>query len=137
MKFSVKDTGIGIPTEKIDRLFKPFSQVDPSTTRKFGGTGLGLAICYKLVRLMNGKIWVESKSGQGSDFVFTIKTNYPTCEGINAIHHPSLVFLKGKKALLADCNPLGSQITKSVFSEMGMNTLMAISASDTFAGYSM
>ncbi|MEO1715124.1 MAG: ATP-binding protein, partial [Bacteroidota bacterium] len=73
LHFQVIDTGIGIPQERIDRLFKSFSQVDSSTTRKYGGTGLGLAICKKLVELMNGQIWVESIEGQGSTFHFTIQ----------------------------------------------------------------
>lgn len=71
--FSVKDSGIGIPTEKQHRLFNPFSQVDASTTRKFGGTGLGLAICNKLVEMMGGNIWVESEVGNGADFQFTMQ----------------------------------------------------------------
>jgi len=72
--FTVTDTGIGITEEKMDKLFKPFSQVDSSTTRKYGGTGLGLAICKDLTELMGGRIWVEGgKKRKGTKFAFTIK----------------------------------------------------------------
>ncbi len=72
LHFSVKDTGIGIPKDRKDRLFKPFSQVDSSTTRRFGGTGLGLIISKQLTEAMGGTMWVESEEGQGSTFHFTI-----------------------------------------------------------------
>ena len=70
--FSVRDTGIGIPKDRFDRLFKVFSQVDVSTTRRYGGTGLGLAISKRLSELMGGRIWAESEPGKGSTFHFTI-----------------------------------------------------------------
>ncbi len=72
IKFAVRDTGIGIPGDKLDRLFKAFSQVDSSTTRNYGGTGLGLAISKRLVEIMNGRMWVESEEEHGSVFYFTI-----------------------------------------------------------------
>ncbi len=72
LHFSVRDTGIGIPQSKIDKLFKSFSQVDTSTTRKYGGTGLGLAISNQLAQNMGGAMWVESEEGKGSTFHFTI-----------------------------------------------------------------
>ncbi len=70
--FSVRDTGAGIPADRLDRLFKPFSQVDSSTTRKYGGTGLGLAICKSLVKLLGGSIGVKESSAAGTTFHFTI-----------------------------------------------------------------
>lgn len=72
--FSVRDTGIGIAKDKLNRLFKAFSQVDSSTTRKYGGTGLGLAISEKLVQLMGGKMNVESEPGKGTTFTFNVKS---------------------------------------------------------------
>ncbi len=71
--FTVRDTGEGMPEDKLHRLFRPFSQADSSVSRKHGGTGLGLAICHRLCEMLGGAIWLESEPGMGSSFEFTIK----------------------------------------------------------------
>lgn len=110
--FSIVDTGIGIPAEKLDSLFKAFSQVDSSTTRKYGGSGLGLSISKQLVHLMGGKIWVESTLGKGSAFNFTIRVKH----GVNANHNSHLSLdlqaLEGKKVLIVDNNQTNLTILK-------------------------
>lgn len=110
LEFSVKDTGIGIPSNKINFLFSPFTQVDASTTRKYGGTGLGLAISSSLVQLMNGKIWVISEEGIGSDFHFTIQTRSSTPSEENNQVYKSLQSLPGKSVLIVDDNATNRKI---------------------------
>ncbi len=103
IRISVRDTGIGIPVDRVDRLFKPFSQVDSSTTRHFGGTGLGLAICKRLAELMGGRIWVESEEGQGSTFHLLLRTQAARTEGPAPV--PALGDkLQGKKILFVEDN---------------------------------
>jgi signal transduction histidine kinase/ligand-binding sensor domain-containing protein/DNA-binding response OmpR family regulator len=102
LRFAVRDTGIGIPEDKLNRLFKAFSQVDASTTRKYGGTGLGLAISEKLVGLMGGNIWIESTVGKGTTFFFTIKTRLSEQQPTTYIYEKDA--LKNKKILVVDDN---------------------------------
>lgn len=109
--FEVRDTGIGIQAEKLDRLFKAFSQVDSSTTRKFGGTGLGLVISEKLVRLMGGKIKVISEYGKGSVFSFTLPVK-PGNHTISDFENASIGDLSGKKILIVDDNETNRTILK-------------------------
>lgn len=109
--FEVRDTGIGIPPEKLDRLFKAFSQVDASTTRKYGGTGLGLVISENLVKLMGGEIWVTSEAGKGSTFSFTVKVK----EAQNSIKqyvHLNTSTNNGKSILVVDDNLTNLRILK-------------------------
>ncbi|MDB6023805.1 MAG: multi-sensor hybrid histidine kinase, partial [Verrucomicrobiales bacterium] len=101
LHFCVRDTGIGIPPDKIDRLFKSFSQVDSSTTRQYGGTGLGLAICKRLAELMDGRIWVESESGKGSQFHFVVALETDSV----AKEVPTLLSSTPKRLLVIQKNP--------------------------------
>jgi signal transduction histidine kinase/HPt (histidine-containing phosphotransfer) domain-containing protein len=109
LHFSVQDTGIGIPLDKQDRLFKQFSQVDGSTTRHYGGTGLGLAISRRLTELMGGRIWVESDLGKGATFHFNISfdvdPNYTPARRLT----PPLQFT-GKRLLVIEDNATNRQI---------------------------
>jgi two-component system sensor histidine kinase/response regulator len=100
LRFSVIDTGMGIPPERRDRLFRAFSQLDASTTRRFGGTGLGLAICKQVVELMGGNIAVESTEGKGSTFWFTASLAHRQA----GVTPPTPVDLKGLRALAIDDN---------------------------------
>jgi PAS domain S-box-containing protein len=97
VQFSITDTGIGIPEERMDRLFKSFSQVDASTTRLYGGTGLGLAISKQLVEMMGGRIWMESELGAGSTFHFTIVGRAMELPGTDGVAE-----LAGKRILIVD-----------------------------------
>ncbi len=109
VRFAVRDTGIGIPAERMDRLFKSFSQVDSSTTRMYGGTGLGLAISRRLAELMDGTMWVESTPGEGSTFFFTISAvAVPTQARIwQRSVQPSLV---GHRVLIVDDNETNRRV---------------------------
>lgn len=112
LEFEVRDTGIGIPANKLERLFKAFSQVDSSTTRKYGGTGLGLAICEKLVTLMGGMIKVKSEEGQGSTFSFTIQTK-PGIKLLQTYTQPNMNDQEGKRILVVDDNLTNRAILKN------------------------
>ncbi len=100
LEFRVTDTGIGIPPERVGALFEAFTQVDASTTRKYGGTGLGLAICKRLVELMGGKLGVESEPGKGSTFWFTIAA--PATELAQSLDVTDAGVLEGKRVLVVD-----------------------------------
>ena len=103
LQFKVRDTGIGIPADRMDRLFQSFSQVDASTTRRFGGTGLGLAISKRLSEMMGGSMWVESKVGQGSTFHFNIQATAVSAPARPYLRENQPV-LQGKKVLIVDDN---------------------------------
>ena len=117
--FSVKDTGIGIPEDKIERLFKLFSQVDSSTTRKYGGTGLGLAICKRLVNLMGGDVWVESEDSKGSVFYFNLPLKEALAVELTEIEPKGSIF-KDKRVLLVDDNHTNLRILSFQCTAWGM-----------------
>ncbi len=103
LHFAVRDTGIGIPEDRLNRLFNSFSQVDASTTRKFGGTGLGLAISRRLANLMGGEMWVESTEGVGSTFHFTIVVE-AFVDTLNSEQEHTHLPLQNKSVLIVDDN---------------------------------
>ncbi|TAK97248.1 MAG: hybrid sensor histidine kinase/response regulator, partial [Verrucomicrobia bacterium] len=126
LHFSVRDTGIGIAPDKLARLFKPFSQAETSTARKFGGTGLGLTICKRLVELMGGKMWAESVHGKGSTFHFTL----PLQSVPNAVPSPesALPQLANLRLLIVDDNPTNCRILTLQTGKWGMIPRVAASA---------
>ena len=118
LEVCVKDTGIGIPPDKLDRLFQAFSQVDSSTARRFGGTGLGLAISRRLVEAMGGKLWVESEAGIGARFYFSLVTEAaPPVQSASTAQRPEL---RGKRALLVDDNVTNLRILSLQAGRWGM-----------------
>jgi two-component system sensor histidine kinase/response regulator len=123
--FIVRDTGIGIPAEKIDHLFKAFSQLDSSTTRKYGGTGLGLVICKKLVSMMGGSVHVISHADVGSEFSFTIRTR-PGKEEIKKGKN-QMSDHEGKKILVVDDNLTNLAILKSQLEQWKLIPVLASS----------
>jgi len=155
IRFSVSDTGIGIPADRQDILFSPFSQVDGSTTRKYGGTGLGLAISKQLAELMGGEIGLESKEGIGSTFWFTIvfekqmtrpkPADNGTIEimggaGVNGIETDpplSRSFKRKIRILVAEDNPVNQKVAQALLRKMGFssdvvaNGMEAVSALQT------
>ncbi|MEM8857470.1 MAG: response regulator [Chloroflexota bacterium] len=127
--FKIIDTGIGIPQDKIGRLFKVFSQVDESTTRQYGGTGLGLAISKKLVEMMNGEMWVESVVNEGSTFHFQITANGSFEQQPEYMRSNQSKF-KDMKALVVDDNAINRRIFDLQLSSWGIKSVSVESAKD-------
>ena len=121
----MRDTGIGIAPEKQASIFDPFSQADGSTTRKYGGTGLGLTISKRLVKMMGGEIWTESKPGRGSTFHFTARV------GVNPERpeapSPFSDVLKGVKVLVVDDNATNRRILSTMLARWKMRVSVAAS----------
>ncbi len=129
VQFVVRDTGIGLSAEQIDHLFKPFTQADSSTSRKFGGTGLGLAICKRLVQMMDGDIWIESKPDEGSDFKFTAKfgigNEASNSEDDSETFPIARQHLLNKHILLVEDNPFNQQVAKELLENISVNVTVA------------
>jgi PAS domain S-box-containing protein len=132
LHFSVRDTGIGIPREAEGRLFTSFTQVDASTTRKYGGTGLGLAISKRLAEIMGGRMWVESEPGRGSTFHFTIRAEWLASgpRPFAAVAHPQL---RGKRALVVESNEPSRRILATLAAKWGMVTTLEESGAAALA----
>lgn len=116
VRFEVTDTGIGIPADKVGKLFQPFAQVDASTTRRFGGTGLGLDISRRLVEMMHGTIGVKSVLGEGSTFFFELPLAASTVDA-RAEHH---VALAGRRVLIVDDTEANRLLLREIASSWGM-----------------
>jgi CheY-like chemotaxis protein len=121
LQFTVSDTGIGIPPEKQDVIFEPFSQADASTTRKYGGTGLGLTISTRLVGMMGGKIWVESEPGRGTRFHFTARLGVADAQAIKVGTIAPPEMLRGVKVLVVDDNRTNRGILEGMLKRWEMN----------------
>jgi len=127
LRFAVKDTGIGIPNDKFDALFASFTQVDASTTRKYGGTGLGLAISKQLVELMGGEIGVNSKENMGTEFWFCINFSKSDKTGINSDNRKiPFVDISSTRILIVDDNKTNRKVILSQLNHWGCDRAIAI-----------
>jgi len=126
--FSVKDSGIGIPQDKQQKIFDAFTQADGSTTRAYGGTGLGLAICTQLVRMMGGAIGVQSQPGQGSVFSFTAA--FELAQEISPLHRADRSDLASLEVLVVDDNRTNLRILSEMFANWGMRPTAVESAAE-------
>ncbi len=133
--FSVHDTGIGIPAGKLSSLFQAFSQVDTSTTRKYGGTGLGLAISSQLVKLMGGRIWVESQEGRGSTFHFTARFGLSTTPALRQAP-VELDKIKGLPILVVDDNATNRRILQDLLTHWEMEPTVVEGGREALAAMS-
>jgi two-component system sensor histidine kinase/response regulator len=131
LQFSVRDTGIGMTAEQQNRLFQAFSQADTSTTRKYGGTGLGLTISKRLVNMMGGEIWTESKPGQGTTFNFTADFGLGK-QTVKKRFEPS-PDLRGLKVLVVDDNATSREILQDILESFSFEVDLAASGKEALA----
>lgn len=144
LKVSVKDTGIGIKQEMLTTIFSPFTQVEPFITRQYGGTGLGLSICKQLVKIMDGEIWVESKEGSGTCFIFTAGFGLHHGEQEQTYIRSGMVYsqtvarstIKGARILLVEDNSINRQVAMETLERLGFiveNAINGLEAVSMFA----
>ncbi|HEY0799680.1 MAG TPA: response regulator, partial [Steroidobacteraceae bacterium] len=129
LRFEVRDTGIGIPEDRLHTLFKPFSQVDASTTRRFGGTGLGLSIVKRLVAMMNGEAGVQSREGAGSTFWFTARLEISVVDATTPRQRTNGT-LRGRRVLVVDDNATNRKVLEGQLQRVGMLSVGVNSAAD-------
>jgi signal transduction histidine kinase/DNA-binding response OmpR family regulator len=120
LRFTVRDTGVGIATEKLESIFESFIQADTSTTREFGGTGLGLTISRRLVEMMGGRIWAESAPGKGSCFHFTARFAEARTSSVSKPTSVASSILVGVKVLIVDDNRTNRRILEGLVTHWGM-----------------
>ena len=130
LKFSVRDTGIGMTPEQSSKLFQPFVQADSSTTRKHGGTGLGLTICRRLVELMGGRVWLESEAGVGSEFFFTVWLGEGTAASPSKIVPEKLAHLR---VLIVDDNAAAREILAEPLENIAQEVRTVASGAEALA----
>jgi signal transduction histidine kinase/CheY-like chemotaxis protein/HPt (histidine-containing phosphotransfer) domain-containing protein len=123
IQFEIRDTGIGIPSEKLATIFEAFTQADNSTTRRFGGTGLGLTICKRLVDMMGGRIWVESIENRGSSFFFTLKVG--VAGAVSSGSMKPVTSMEGLSVLVVDDNSTNRRILSEQLGALGLQVTIA------------
>jgi CheY-like chemotaxis protein len=133
LRFTVADSGIGIPRDKLQLIFDPFSQADNSTTRKYGGTGLGLTISSRLVEMMGGRIWVESELGRGSEFHFTARFGIAGAQVIDARAIAPPEILRAVKVLVVDDNRTNRRILEAMLGRWEMRPSSAQGGEEALA----
>jgi len=142
LHFTVRDSGIGIPPERLDQVFDAFTQADNSTTRKYGGTGLGLTICRRLVELLGGRIWVESQVGVGSRFHFTLLVEaLPQEQPVSSAPEaatgkaevPDVSLLPAQHLLLVEDNPVNQRLARTLLERRGYRVTLAENGQEAIA----